>query len=327
MSPASSAPTALERLRRRSQALVAVRAFFHARDFIEVDTPHLVPGPGLEPHIDPLAVDVRARADAAPERRWLATSPELAMKRLLAEGAQRIFQLAHVFRDGERTRRHLPEFTLLEWYRAGGTLDDLVRDHEELFAAVARALDVEPPAVPFERTTVAALFRAHASDVDLRATLGHPRALVDALRARGEVLREGADFEDAFFHVMTRAEDVIGRARPVVVERWPASMAVLARTCPDDPLFAARFEIYAGGLELTNAFDELTDPVEQRARFVADNAARVALGKPALPLDEAFLEALARMPRAAGCALGFDRLLMLLTGAREIDDVTALPWR
>jgi lysyl-tRNA synthetase class 2 len=334
-----SSPNDLARIRRRHDALWAVRTFFVERGFLELDTPLLVPAPGLEPHIDPLAVDVRTTLDGQPERRWLITSPELALKRALAAlsgaGAPKIFQLGHVFRDGERTRRHLPEFTMLEWYRAGaeggGTIDALVEDAEALCAAVAKALGVAAPPTPFRRTTVEQIFAEHAR-VDLRDALvrmrdGDARALVRAVEATGEVLRPGADFEDVFFHVMMKAEDVIGRDRPVVVERWPAQMAVLARRCDDDPLFATRFEIYAGGLELANAFDELTDPVEQRARFLDDNAARRALGKAELPLDEAFLSALGALPRSAGCALGIDRLLMFLLGARQIDDVTALPWR
>ena len=335
----------LERIRRRHLALAAVRAFFGERGFLEVDTPLLVPGPGLEPHIDPLAVDVRIGFETAPERRWLITSPELAIKRVLATtpGLTKVFQLGHVFRDGERTARHLPEFTMLEWYRVGGTLDDLVRDHEELFAHVARALDANAPAAPFERSTVDALFREHAG-IDLRAALvrtqaGDALALVDDVTRRSpedaSALRKGADFEDAFFHVMgAHVEPAIGRARPVVVSRWPTSMAVLAQKCADDALFAERFEIYAhapalggGALELSNAFAELTDPVEQRARFLDDNAKRRALGKAVLPLDEDFLATLGDLAPTAGCALGFDRLLMLLDGARDIDDVTAVTWR
>jgi lysyl-tRNA synthetase class 2 len=148
------------------------------------------------------------------------------------------------------------------------------------------------------------------------------------VRAAGHALREGADFEDAFFHVMTaRAEPAIGRERPVVVARWPRQMAMLARLCDDDVRFAERFELYAGGLELANAYLELTDPNEQRARFEADNLARVALNKAPLPIDELFLRDLATMPAAAGIALGFDRLLMLLTDAKTIDEVVVVQWR
>ena len=335
--------SALARIRRRHLALAAVRAFFEARGFLELDTPLLVPGPGLEPHIDPLAVDVRTTFGGPREQRWLITSPELALKRLLATtpGLHKVFQLGHVFRDGERTARHLPEFTMLEWYRVGGTLADLVSDHEELFAHVAAALEVPAPRTPFASATLEELFRAHAG-LGLRAALvrmqdGEATALVDDVRARGasdaSALRPGADFEDAFFHVMgAHVEPAIGRDRPAVVSRWPTSMAVLAKRCDDDPLFAERFEVYAhvaglGSLELLNAFAELTDPVEQRTRFEQDNAKRRAMHKPALPLDEDFLAALAQLAPTAGCALGFDRLLMFLGQQRDIDEVTALPWR
>ena len=158
--------------------------------------------------------------------------------------------------------------------------------------------------------------------------------LVHDVRARGDMLRAGADFEDAFFHVMlTHVEPHIGHERPMVVERWPTSMAVLAKKCDDDARFAQRFEVYAqlaqggGSLELSNAFAELTDPVEQRARFVDDNLKRVALGKQPLPLDEDFLAALGALPPTAGCALGVDRLLMLLGQATDVDEVTAQNWR
>jgi lysyl-tRNA synthetase class 2 len=317
------------RIKRRARALQIIREFFFELDFLEVDTPLLVPGPGLEPHIDPLSVEVRPGQDGPAESRFLHTSPELALKRVLAHGPERVFQLSHVFRDGERGPRHLPEFTLLEWYRAHGTLDDLIVDVETLF----EVLDVAPDfAGPFRRHTVQSLFEAHA-DVDLRTALsrmddGDALALVDAVKSAGHHLRPGADFEDAFFHVMTsRVEPALADSGTHVVESWPKQMAVLARVDVNDPLFAKRFEIYAGGLELANAFDELTDADEQRARFVEDNRHRARLGKAALPLDEAFLQALARMPRAAGIALGVDRLLMLLWGEKDIQNVQSLPWR
>lgn len=312
---------------RRGAALWAARQFLHARGFVEVDTPLLVPGPGLEPHIDPLTVPVKLGFEAAPTTRFLITSPELALKRLVAAGNARIYQLSHAFRDGERTKRHLPEFALLEWYRAGGSLAELIDDQEQMFAAVAEAIEVDAPKTPFQKMDVVDVFEEHAG-IDLAKCLDDEPRLVAEAKRIGLALREGADFEDAFFAVMDqKVEPNIGRERPIVVSRWPASMAVLARTCDDDPRFADRFEIYAGGLELSNAFDELTDPVEQRARFVDDNAKRRALGKAELPLDEDFLTALANMPKTAGCALGFDRLLMYLTGSASIDDVVALGWR
>ncbi len=326
------------RVFRRHTAFRTIRALLDAHDFLEIDTPLLVPGPGLEPHIDPLSTSVTRAPGASPVRRFLITSPELAMKRALAAGCERIYQLGHVFRDGETTARHAAEFTMLEWYRAGGTLQDLVADCEGLLRALADALagtrvvsgvDLD---APFERRTVVELFAACA-DIDLLDALtrtddGDADALPRAARAVGLSLREGADFEDAFFQVMSdKVEPVIGRARPCVVARWPARMAVLARRCDDEPRLAERFEIYAAGLELCNAFDELTDPVEQRARFVADNAARHRLGKEELPLDEEFLTALASMPPSVGNALGVDRALMLVCGIDTLDDVLALPAR
>jgi lysyl-tRNA synthetase class 2 len=330
-------------IRRRSAALRALRDTLYDRGFVEADTTLLVPGPGLEPHIDPLAVDVRTDlhgGDAA--RLWLITSPELALKRVVAAGTPRVFQLGHVFRDGELTRRHSPEFTMLEWYRGPGTLDDILDDTLALVRAVAAVvgdasgLDLRGPP---ERLTVAEAFSRHAG-VDLSAAIDETAAGDDHALARRAVAAGVAlvgartmAFDDAFFAVMdTRVEPAIGHARLCVLERWPASMAILARRCDDDPRYAGRFEIYgrgrAGCLELCNAFDELRDPVEQRRRFEDDNAVRRRLGKPALPLDEDFLAALPGLPMpTAGNALGVDRLLMLLAGADVIDDVVSLPFR
>lgn len=333
---------------RRAAALRALRETLWARGFVETDTPQLVPGPGLEPHIDPLVVDVRTDlvGDRA-TRLWLITSPELALKRVVANGVPRVFQLGHVFRDGERTRRHAPEFSLLEWYRGPGTLEDILDDTMALIRAVAAVignasgLDLGAPP---ERLTLAEAFSRHAA-VDLAAGIdetaaGDAGALARRAVAAGLAL-VGADrmgFDDAFFAVMDQViEPAIGHGRLCVLERWPATMAVLARRCDDDPRFARRFELYGqhaptGGagscLELCNAFDELRDPVEQRARFEEDNAVRLRLGKPALPLDEDFLAALPSLPApTAGNALGVDRVLMLLLGASTIDEVLAQPFR
>jgi lysyl-tRNA synthetase class 2 len=331
----------------RAAALRALRETLWARGFLEVDTPQLVPGPGLEPHIDPLAVDVRVDlvgTDVA--RLWLITSPELALKRVVAGGVARVFQLGHVFRDGERTRRHVPEFTLLEWYRGPGTLDDILDDTLALIRAVAAVvgngsgLDLDAPP---ERLTLADAFSRHAG-IDLTAAIdetaaGDQRALARRASAAGVALVGGdtMGFDDAFFAVMDQViEPAIGHGRLCTLERWPASMAVLARRCDDDPRYAMRFELYGqhapggvgGCLELCNAFDELRDPVEQRARFIDDNAARARLGKPVLPIDEDFLAALPSLPSpTAGNALGVDRLLMLLLGASTIDEVLAQPFR
>ncbi len=325
------------RLHCRDQALRAARAFFHQWGFVEADTPQLVPAPGTEPHIDPLSVPVhRGMTTSSPlERRFLITSPELALKRVVAAGVPRVFQLVHVFRDGERGRRHLPEFTLLEWYRGPGTLAEILDDTVGVIRAVAAAIGNQSPIdvdAAVESLSVNEAF-ARFAQVDLGAALDEMRAgdalaLPRRVQASGEMLRPGADFDDAFFQVMgAKVEPAIGQDRIAVVSQWPAQMAVLARL-DDDDRFARRFEAYACGLELCNAFDELQNADEQRARFVADNATRRALGKEEVPLDEEFLRVLPQLPApTAGNALGFDRLLMLLTGADDIDDVTALPWR
>lgn len=328
---------------RRSAALRALRDTLYDRGFVEADTPLLVPGPGLEPHIDPLAVAVRTDLVSADvSRLWLITSPEFSLKRVVADGVPKAFQLGHVFRDGEQTLRHCPEFTLLEWYRGPGTLEEILDDTLTLIRAVAavvgNASGLDLQATP-ERVTVQEAFHRHAG-VDLSAAIdetaaGDEAALARRSRAAGVDLigAETMSFDDAFFAVMdTRVEPGIGRARLCVLERWPASMAILARRCDDDPRYAGRFEVYghgnAGCLELCNAFDELRDPVEQRHRFEADNALRRRLGKPELPLDEDFLRALPGLPLpTAGNALGVDRVLMLLSGATAIDDVVALPFR
>jgi lysyl-tRNA synthetase class 2 len=279
------------RLTRRDAALRAVRAYFHERGFVEADTPQLVPGPGLEPHIDPLSVPVRTGLlSSSTSTRFLITSPEFALKRVVAAGVPRVFQLVHVFRDGEKTARHSPEFTMLEWYRGPGTLNDILDDTTGVVRAVARAvgnvsgIDVD---APVERVTCAQAFTR--CGVDLSAAIdetsaGDAFALPRRVRARGDFLPGTPGFDDAFFHVMAaHVEPAIGRDRLAVVQQWPASMAVLARLDEHDRRYARRFEVYAHGragcLELCNAFDELTDAVEQRARFDDDNAARVRLGK------------------------------------------------
>lgn len=320
----------------RHRAMLAMRRFFEERGFAEADTPLLIKANSLEPHIDPFCVPVTGFHAHEKFDRYLHTSPELSLKRLLSYGVDRLYQLSHVFRDGEISERHLPEFTMLEWYRNHGCLQDLITDCELMFRAIAEAMGEDFHSLvdfstPFTVTTVENLWNQVAK-IDLRLALermeqGEEQALVDLVTAKGYALREGADFEDAFHHVMVTAiEPVIGQDKPCVVLNWPRQMAVLAKVCEADPLFAERFEIYAGGLELANAFQELTDPVEQRKRFEEDNQARRKMGKPVLPLNEGFLEDLAHMPACAGIALGFDRLLMVLLGKTQIADVQPLNW-
>lgn len=314
-------------LRRRARLAAGVRAFFDARGYLEVETPYAVTTPGEEVHLATFATE---QVTPHGERRALRlhTSPEFAMKKLLAGGVGRCFQLARVWRNGEGSDLHAPEFTMLEWYRPGATMDDLIAETSALLRAVLppefTCRGITCALEDFEILTVAEAFARHAG-ADLLATLDDAPAL--AAQA-GVALRAGEDWEDLFFRLLLdRVEPAIGRGRPTFLTHWPAAQAALARRDPADPRVAERFELFACGLELANAFVELTDPVEQRARFVADRARRHALyGGPDWPLDEDFLAALEHgMPPCAGIALGFDRLAMLAGGASRIDQVLWLP--
>ncbi len=299
--PADSA--VLQVLDLRAALLGAIRDFFDERDFIEVETPTIVPSPGLDVHLQAFEV----RDPKGEPAGWLATSPEYQMKRLLSAGAQRIFQLGRSYRGEEHGRHHEREFTMLEWYRADATSGDVIRDTEELVAFVASAL---------ARTGVSPLFSAPWERLTVDEALQHhAKTTLDALVAD----------EARFFRVW--AEEVqprLGNERPVVVTDWPSSMASLARLKPNG--MADRFEAFFRGVELCNGFGELTDAKEQRRRFERDQAERQAAGLPAYPIDERFLEDLERgMPESGGNALGVDRLLMLLVGADSIQAVMPFP--
>jgi len=326
--------------RARARLAAAVRETLGALGYEEVETPCLVPAPGMEPHIQAFEAPFVPEAGGAPSPLFLHTSPEYAMKRLLAAGLSRVFQLARVFRNGEVSRTHNPEFTMLELYRAGTDYRGVMEDLERLVEACARALSPDRSAraarggaaldlsAPFERLTVAEAFRRH-SGIDLPACRGDAASLAGAARRAGhDPGPPGEPFDDVFFRVMLDAvEPRIGLGRPTYLVDWPASMAALSRVRRDDPPVAERFELYAGGLELANGFSELTDPAEQRRRLVEEQAQRRRLGRRAYPLDEPFLDALGRMPDAGGVAVGLDRLLMLLAGAESIEDVLLFPAR
>ncbi len=327
----------IEMARARARLQGALRAHLSSRGFDEVETPCLVPAPGMEPHIQAFEAPFVPEGGGAPRPLWLHSSPEYAMKRLLAEGFERIFQLARVFRNGEVSATHNPEFTMLEMYRAGTDHRGIMADLEAAVEAGARALHpaggtrfgapgrVVDWAAPFDRLRVADAFAAVG--VDLEGCGEDGDRLRRAARTRGiDAGPDGEGFDDAFFRIFLHAiEPGLGRERPVYLTDWPASMAALARVREDDPRWADRFELYAAGLELANGFSELNDAAEQRRRLVAERDLRVRLGRPAYPLDERFLEAVGRMPDAGGVALGLDRLLMLLTGAPEIRDVLLFP--
>ena len=314
-------------LRHRARLTAATRAFFDARGYAEVETPYAVPAPGEEVHLRAFRTELE-HPDGRREARWLHTSPEFAMKRLLAAGAGPIYQLARVWRNGEGGPLHSPEFTMLEWYRPGAGMDALMDEMEALLRAVLPP-EVTCRGVParldrFERISVRDAFRRYANGVDILAQPGDAGALA---RGAGVALRDREGWEDLFFRLLLgRIEPHLGRGRPTFLTHWPAEQAALARRDPADPRVALRFELFLCGMELANAFDELTDATEQRARFLADRARRHAVGGPDWPLDEDFLAALAHgIPPTAGVALGFDRLAMIAAGADRIAQVLWLP--
>jgi lysyl-tRNA synthetase class 2 len=313
-------------LTRRTALTRAVREFFERRGYQEVETPYAVAVPGEEVHLRTFAT-TREATDGTPERLWLHTSPEFAMKRLLVAGAGPIFQFARVWRNGEGSALHAPEFTMLEWYRPGADMDGLIDETAALLRAVlpsevgCRGLTCDLSR--FERLTMAEAFARHAG-VDLLAVGEDATGLAAAAGVR---LREGETWEDLFFRLLLeRIEPHLGQLHPTFLTHWPAAQAALARRDPADPRVAERFELYVCGIELANAFVELTDAAEQRARFVADRGRRHAMFGPDWELDEDFLAALAfGMPPSAGIALGFDRLAMIASGADRIDQVLWLP--
>lgn len=284
----------------RAQVLRAVREFFQTAGYLEVETPVRIPTPAPEAHIE-----------ASPAGEWfLQTSPELCMKRLLAAGYDKIFQICACFRAGERGDRHLPEMTLLEWYTAQADYRDMMAQCEQLIKYVVNCLGpaglhyqgaVIDLKSPWPRLTVAEAFARYGSQSVSRAL-------------------ETGRFDEI---LGLEIEPALGNSRPVFLYDYPIQCAALARRKAADPDIAERFELYVAGLELCNAFSELTDPVEQRARFEQVLDQRVADGKACYPQPETFLATLADMPIAAGTALGIDRLVMLLADAARIDEVVS----
>jgi elongation factor P--(R)-beta-lysine ligase len=313
-------------LRRRARLMQATRAFFDARAYTEVETAYAVPAPGEEVHLRAFRTE-RERPEGGAEALWLHTSPEFAMKRLLVAGAGPIFQFARVWRNGEGGALHAPEFTMLEWYRPGADMPALMNETEALLRAVlaptVTCRGVTTDLARFERLSMAEAFDRFVG-ADVLATADDAPALAAAAGAR---LRDRETWEDLFFRLLLeRVEPHLGRDHPTFLTHWPAEQAALARRDPADPRVAERFELFVCGIELANAFVELTDPIEQRARFLADRTRRHAAHGPDWPLDEDFLAALAHgMPQAAGIALGFDRLAMIAGGADRIAQVLWLP--
>jgi elongation factor P--(R)-beta-lysine ligase len=284
-------------LTERSAIFSRVRGFFAGKGYLEVETPFRIPAPAPEAHIDAIS-----------SAGWfLQTSPELCMKRMLAAGYQRIFQICRCWRDGERGVRHLSEFTMLEWYRAGADYLALMEETEELISAAAaaprfsyRGLTIDLSR-PWERISVADAFRSYT---DTTAE---------------DALRDGI-FDEL---LVEKIEPRLGIGKPTFIYDYPACCGALARLKEPDRTVAERFELYIGGVEIANAFSELVDPVEQRKRFEAEAGFRADAGKACYPMPEPFLQALQEMPESAGIALGLDRLVMVLLDADAIDDVVA----
>jgi lysyl-tRNA synthetase class 2 len=307
------------RLRERARVLAAVRAFFAEREFLEVETPLLVPSPGLEIHLDAVPA-----GDG-----FLITSPEYAMKRLLAAGFEKIYQICKCFRANERGPHHASEFTMIEWYRAYDGIATIARDTEELVHAICgtharlgeRRIDVKPP---WARITVRDAMLSWAGV----AVAGDESAaeLTTRVRAAGIDIVDGLAWDDVFFTAwLARVDPMLSQLdHAILIEDWPAPLAALARRKDGDPRTALRFEAYVGGLELANAFDELVDGDEQEARFLAEQQARRDRGRPVYPIDRKLVAALREgLPPSGGIALGFDRLVMLATGVTAIDHVQA----
>jgi lysyl-tRNA synthetase class 2 len=313
-------------LQRRATLTRAVRAFFHDREYQEVETPYAVAAPGEEVHLRAFST-TREHPDGRREPLWLNTSPEFAMKRLLVAGAGPIFQFARVWRNGEGGALHAAEFTMLEWYRPGADMDGLIAETTDLLRStlppVVRCRGITTDLSRFERLTVADAFARHVG-VDL-LSIGEDAGGLAA--AAETVLRDQENWEDLFFRLLLdRIEPELGRQHPTFLTHWPTAQAALARRDPADPRVAERFELYVCGIELANAFVELTDAEEQRARFIADRERRHAMSGPDWPLDEDFLAALEYgMPSSAGIAMGLDRMAMIASGADRIGQVLWLP--
>ncbi|HEY8697921.1 MAG TPA: EF-P lysine aminoacylase EpmA [Rhizomicrobium sp.] len=327
-------PLLLERSRLKN----ALSRRFEQKGFTEVECGALVVSPGNEAHLHAFETELRTTAGEG-RRVYLHTSPEFAAKKLLAAGETKIFDFARVFRNRERGALHAPEFTMLEWYRAHEPYSAVVEDcldilrlaahvtERQSFSFRGRACD---PRAGAERLTVAEAFAAHAK-IDLLSTLsvsgeGNRDALADAATRTDFEIADNDNWADLFSKILVaRVEPQLGIGAPTVLYEYPRCEAALARATAHDPRVAERFELYVSGVELANGFGELTDPVEQRKRFEAEMNEKERVYGERYPLDEDFLAALSQMPPASGVALGFDRLVMLATGARTIDDVLWTP--
>ena len=318
-------------LQERARIFGQVRAFFNARGYLEVETPALQVAPCMEAHIQGFKTELVSADRQSKREMYLHTSPEFAMKKLLVAGLPKIYQLAKVFRNCEGSRWHRPEFAMLEWYQSGMDYKDMMAETMDLIRHIlrkpvmahSRACD---PAMDWEKITVVDALQKYAG-VDISAHLG------DLTHIRAEAARINVyvsphdDWENALLKIlMEKVEPNLGAPAPTIIYDYPVSMAALSRPKPEDGRFAERFEVYICGVEIANAFGELTDAKVQRERFVADVALRKKVYGEDYPVDEEFLAALEHgLPPCSGNALGLDRLVMLAAGVEDIDLVQAVP--
>jgi lysyl-tRNA synthetase class 2 len=318
-------------LHARAEVLRAVRGFFDARGYLEVETPALQVSPCMEPHIQAFKTELVSADRQTRQTMYLHTSPEFAMKKLLVAGLPKIYQFAKVFRNAEGSSWHSPEFAMLEWYQAGMDYKDMMQETIDLLRHVA----VEPMTalgktsdlhLPWEKITVVEALKKYAG-VDISEHLNDLGHIVKEAARIGVHVSPHDDWDNALLKIlMDRVEPQLGTPAPAIIYDYPVSMAALSRPKPEDPRFAERFEVYVCGIELANAFGELTDAKSQRERFLHDVAARKRLYGDDYPVDEDFLKALEYgLPNSSGNALGLDRLVMLVTGADRIALVQAAP--
>jgi len=348
----------------RSQIIDLIREWFKQEGFLEVETPLMVKHPGMEPHLDLFSSEFISKDQKTTDKRYLHTSPEYAMKKLLGAGFEKIFQITKAFRNAEIGDQHNPEFTMLEFYRSNADYQDIISDTENLIKFIVNSLELSDHQLSsfnaqqtWQKLSIREAFQQYA-DLDLDK-LRDINQLSTAVQKKGYELKTDYDWDDLFFLIMlNEIEPKLGFDKPIFLYDYPASQAALAKknnhTCEasgvaspckglavrgsEEPsgsrrgvrdceaFWAERFELYINGVELCNAFSELIDPIEQRQRLEEEQALRKKLGKDAYDIDEAFLEALKTMPPSGGNALGIDRLVMVLLGKKSIEEVLLFPW-
>ncbi|MCX6781784.1 MAG: EF-P lysine aminoacylase EpmA [Candidatus Magasanikbacteria bacterium] len=323
-------PRLNEIFKKRLEITRLIREFFWSENFQEAETPVAVRLPGQEPYLNPIPV-LFHDPNGIVNKFYLQTSPEFAMKKLLAVGYEKIFQICKCFRDFEQFGgNHNTEFTMIEWYRASGTLEEIMDDTERLFKYVATGLKVEslkskdhvvPIFGEWERLSMREVWKKY-SDVELNDYLTSEK-MAELVKARGYAVEEKEAFEDLFYKIfLNEIEPKLGMQKPIMIYDYPEQMTSLSRLSKNDPRYAERFELYIAGLEMANAFGELTDAVEQKKRLEADREKRAQMGKETWPVDSDFISALeSGIPNAGGIALGVDRMIMLFTGAKDINEV------